>query len=67
VKDENFIAIVLILAVCGCSKSGQFFVPIKYQKICLEGHVYYSVDSLMVAAPIVIALDDDGKPIKCKE
>lgn len=37
-----------------------------YNKICIEGHTYH-VANFMAKVSTAIKLDDEGKPVKCKE
>jgi len=40
--------------------------PTDYESICIEGHVYHTVNFGQKMA-VAIKLDDDGRPIKCQQ
>ncbi len=80
---KKYIVLCLILILSSCSESERVTVVKQkrkttdkilkdvagnsnFNKICLEGHTYWYRSSGHATA-FAIKLDDDGKPIKCKE
>jgi hypothetical protein len=52
------------LLSCNGSDKTSFDVKDDYDKICIEGHVYYK-RSMPYQGYLSIKLDDNGKPVKC--
>jgi hypothetical protein len=46
--------------LAGCTKNEDSITLHHYEKICVEGHVYFHGYNRLA-----IKLDDEGKPIKC--
>jgi hypothetical protein len=56
---------ILLIAIttfllAGCTKNEDGMSFCNYEKICVEGHIYFHGYKRLA-----IKLDDEGKPIKC--
>lgn len=62
-KWRFIIAFVICCFALGCTgrdMTEDKLIGEQYDKICIEGHVYYQL-----GRQLAIKLSDDGKPIKC--
>ncbi len=60
---------LILILFCNChnygrNRTNEDFSK-KYDKICIEGHVYYFFPGNGYGDSAVIKLDDNGKPVKC--
>jgi hypothetical protein len=67
---KKLFLILAISLIFSCNRVGQDLSNdgdqgYKYDKVCIEGHVYYSMYTHNGYTVIVLKLDDNGKPVKC--
>jgi hypothetical protein len=73
-KVKPSVVIMPIISICILSVLILFWVKLwttgtdsdDYDTVCIKGHEYHVANFLTKIASAII-LDDDGKPIKCKE
>lgn len=65
IKTATILLTLLTMVQCG-DKDGIEDKSSSYEKICIEGHVYFERDQWYWRKSMVsIKLTDDGKPVKC--
>jgi hypothetical protein len=67
---KTLFLILAISLIFSCNEVGQDFSndgdqSYKYDKVCIEGHIYYSMRTYYGYYVISPKLDDNGKPVKC--